>query len=69
MIPDYLVGTGAYGAVVSARDIKSENSSMVFAIKKIDKAFEHVTFTKRTLREIKIMRLLSHENVIKSLTL
>ena len=57
------MGTGAYGAVVSAKDKKSDSSNKVFAIKKIDKAFEHVTFTKRTLREIKIMRLLNHENV------
>jgi serine/threonine protein kinase len=34
------------------------------AIKKIEKAFEHAIFTKRTLRELKILRLLAHENVI-----
>ena len=34
------------------------------AVKKIEKAFEHKVFTLRTLRELKIMRLLSHENVL-----
>jgi serine/threonine protein kinase len=36
----------------------------LIAIKKIEKAFEHKIFTKRTLRELKILRLLKHENVI-----
>ena len=56
------IGSGAYGVVVSARDTKT--GEMV-AIKKIEKAFEHSTFTKRTLRELKIMRLLNHENLIR----
>ena len=30
---------------------------------KIEKAFEHRIFTKRTLRELKIIRLCKHENV------
>ena len=34
------------------------------AIKKIEKAFEHKIFSLRTLRELKIMRLLDHENVL-----
>ena len=55
------VGSGAYGVVVSARD--TETGEMV-AIKKIEKAFEHPTFTKRTLRELKILRLMHHENII-----
>jgi len=69
-IPDHYeiidsVGQGAYGMVVAARDkdIKDNESPMV-AIKKIEKAFEHKIFTKRTLRELKILRLLSHENVV-----
>jgi serine/threonine protein kinase len=33
-------------------------------VKKIEKAFEHKVFALRTLREIKIMRLLNHENVL-----
>lgn len=39
------VGQGAYGIVVAAKD-KDE----LVAIKKIDKAFEHKIFAKRTLR-------------------
>ena len=34
------------------------------AIKKIEKAFEHKVFALRTLRELKIMRLLNHDNVL-----
>ena len=40
-------------------------SSESVAIKKIEKAFEHSTFTKRTLRELKILRLLDHDNVVR----
>ena len=43
--------------------LKDENNNLV-AIKKIEKAFEHKVFTLRTLRELKIMRLLDHENVL-----
>jgi len=55
------IGNGAYGVVVSALDTVTGER---VAIKKIEKAFEHSTFTKRTLRELKILRLLQHENVI-----
>lgn len=34
------------------------------AIKKIERAFEHRLYAKRTLRELKILRLMKHENVI-----
>lgn len=39
------------------------------AIKKIEKAFEHPLFAKRTLRELKILRLLSHENIVNLKTI
>jgi serine/threonine protein kinase len=55
------MGSGAYGVVVSARDTKT---NQLVAIKKIEKAFEHSTFAKRTLRELKILRLIQHENVM-----
>jgi len=55
-------GTGAYSIVVSAYDTMLQQK---VAIKKIEKAFEHSTFTKRTLREIKILRLLRHDNIIE----
>lgn len=62
------VGQGAYGIVVAARDKTKQNEEVV-AIKKIEKAFEHKIFTKRTLRELKILRLLQHENIIGILTI
>ena len=49
---------GAYGVVCSAND--NESGEKV-AIKKINKAFVHLTDTKRTLREIKILRHFNHE--------
>ena len=60
------VGSGAYGVVVAAKDntMEEENGNNLVAIKKIEKAFEHKVFTLRTLRELKIMRLLNHENVL-----
>jgi len=55
------VGQGAYGIVCAAQD--EENCESI-AIKKIENAFEHITFTKRTLRELRILRHLVHENII-----
>jgi serine/threonine protein kinase len=34
------------------------------AIKKIDKAFEHKIFAKRTLRELRLLKLMKHDNII-----
>lgn len=56
-----VVGRGAYGVVCAARD---EEAGTLVAIKKISNAFEHVVYTKRTLREIRLLRLLKHENII-----
>jgi serine/threonine protein kinase len=55
------VGQGAYGIVCAAQD---EAINENIAIKKIENAFEHITFTKRTLRELRILRHLQHENLI-----
>ena len=64
------VGSGAYGVVVAAKDSSSQNEETnLVAIKKIEKAFEHKVFTLRTLRELKIMRLLNHENVLSIKTI
>jgi serine/threonine protein kinase len=51
--------------VIAAKDTlsKEKNGENLVAVKKIEKAFEHRIFTKRTLRELKIMRLCNHENV------
>lgn len=56
------VGQGAYGIVCAAQD---EVTNEHIAIKKIENAFEHITFTKRTLRELRILRALRHENLIE----
>lgn len=61
-----IIGTGAYGVVVSAFDTRAQKR---VAIKKIEKAFEHPVYAKRTLRELKIMRLMRHENILKLLTI
>ena len=49
------VGSGAYGVVAAARDSTTDD---IVAIKKIERAFEHQVFTKRTLRELKLLRAL-----------
>ena len=56
------IGSGAYGLVVAAVDLKTGQR---VAIKKIEKAFEHKIYTKRTLRELKIARLMDHPNLLK----
>jgi len=54
------LGEGAYGVVVEAEDtLKNEK----VAIKKIS-PFEHQTYCQRTLREIRILLSLEHENII-----
>ena len=59
------MGQGAYGIVVAAKDLLAEDQEdNLVAIKKIERAFEHKVFMQRTLRELKILRLLQHENII-----
>jgi len=55
--------------VVAAKDATDTSDNNLVAIKKIEKAFEHKVFTLRTLRELKIMRLLNHENVLSIKTI
>ena len=61
------IGSGAYGVVVAAKDKEieeKEGETNLVAIKKIVKAFEHRVFSLRTYRELKIQRLIEHENVL-----
>lgn len=55
------LGRGAYGLVCSA--VNKETKEEV-AIKKIGNAFDNTIDAKRTLREIKILRHMDHENII-----
>ena len=55
------VGKGAYGVVCSCRDTRTGRK---VAIKKVGEAFNDDTDAKRTLREIKLLRFLNHENII-----
>jgi len=52
----------ANGIVCSAED-KSVGERV--AVKKIEGVFEHITITKRTLRELRILRHLQHENIMQ----
>jgi serine/threonine protein kinase len=77
---DYL-GSGAYGIVCAVREKKgvlssatsleeetSPNSSLkstCFAIKKCKNIFQSRTLAKRTLREIRLLRYISHPNIIE----
>ncbi|XP_059640070.1 mitogen-activated protein kinase homolog MMK2-like [Cornus florida] len=55
------IGRGAYGIVCAA--VNSDTHEEV-AIKKIGNAFDNIIDAKRTLREIKLLRHIDHENVI-----
>ena len=58
-----VVGKGSYGVVCSAKNAARPGEKV--AIKKITNAFENAIDAKRTLREIKLLRHLKHENVIR----
>eukprot|EP00897_Mesotaenium_endlicherianum_P001094 jgi/Mesen1/10986/ME000097S10562 len=55
------IGRGAYGIVCSAMNSLTNEE---VAIKKITNAFDNRIDAKRTLREIKLLRHMDHENVI-----
>eukprot|EP00441_Pelagodinium_beii_P034331 CAMPEP_0197627326 /NCGR_PEP_ID=MMETSP1338-20131121/5968_1 /TAXON_ID=43686 ORGANISM="Pelagodinium beii, Strain RCC1491" /NCGR_SAMPLE_ID=MMETSP1338 /ASSEMBLY_ACC=CAM_ASM_000754 /LENGTH=387 /DNA_ID=CAMNT_0043198017 /DNA_START=79 /DNA_END=1242 /DNA_ORIENTATION=+ len=56
------VGSGAYGCVASFKDPKSGEK---IAVKKITNAFDDLVDGKRILREVKLLRQLDHDNIIR----
>lgn len=58
------LGQGSYGCVCEARD--AERGGRV-AIKRTDHLFDDATDARRTLREVAILSLLRHENVVRLL--
>jgi serine/threonine protein kinase len=56
------IGMGAYGLVCSAQDLETKQ---YVAIKKIPKIFDDLVDGKRVLRELKLLRMIRHPNVIK----
>ncbi|KAI0516141.1 hypothetical protein KFK09_008813 [Dendrobium nobile] len=57
-----VIGRGSYGIVGSAVDTKTGEK---VAIKKINDVFEHVSDATRILREIKLLRLLRHPDIVE----
>ncbi|KAL6973617.1 Mitogen-activated protein kinase 9 [Sarracenia purpurea var. burkii] len=57
-----VVGKGSYGIVGSAIDTQTGER---VAIKKINDVFEHVSDATRILREIKLLRLLRHPDIVE----
>lgn len=57
-----VVGKGSYGVVASAVDTYSGER---VAIKKMNNIFEHVSDATRILREIKLLRLLKHPDIVE----
>ncbi|KAL5577078.1 hypothetical protein UlMin_018777, partial [Ulmus minor] len=57
-----VVGKGSYGVVASAIDTHTGER---VAIKKINDVFEHVSDATRILREIKLLRLLRHPDIVE----
>jgi mitogen-activated protein kinase 1/3/mitogen-activated protein kinase 6 len=57
---------GAYGVVCAAHD---DDSNAYVAIKKCKKVFHSRTLAKRTLRELRLLRLMNHENVVKLISI
>ena len=56
-----VIGSGAYGVVISAKDSKAEND---VAIKMVPRAFHDEIDAKRILREIKLLKHFRHENIV-----
>jgi len=57
-----VIGKGSYGVVCSATD---NLTGETVAIKKINNVFDHVSDATRILREIKLLRLLRHPDIVE----
>lgn len=57
-----VIGKGSYGVVAAAIDT---HTGQRVAIKKINDVFEHVSDATRILREIKLLRLLHHPDIVE----
>ncbi|KAF3339668.1 Mitogen-activated protein kinase 16 [Carex littledalei] len=57
-----VIGKGSYGVVAAATDTHTGER---VAIKKINDVFEHVSDATRILREIKLLRLLRHPDIVE----
>lgn len=57
-----VIGKGSYGVVCSAIDTHTGEK---VAIKKIHDIFEHISDAARILREIKLLRLLRHPDIVE----
>ncbi|ONK68522.1 uncharacterized protein A4U43_C05F12800 [Asparagus officinalis] len=57
-----VIGKGSYGLVCSAIDTRTGEK---VAIKKIHDIFEHISDAARILREIKLLRLLRHPDIVE----
>uniref|UniRef100_A0A7N9ALR1 mitogen-activated protein kinase n=1 Tax=Mastacembelus armatus TaxID=205130 RepID=A0A7N9ALR1_9TELE len=55
------VGSGAYGSVCSAYDVKT---GLKVAVKKLSRPFQSIIHAKRTYRELRLLKHMKHENVI-----
>lgn len=60
------IGQGAYGVVCSCKDTSKDNTHEHYkvAIKKVPNAFEDLIDAKRILREVKLLKFFSHENIV-----
>eukprot|EP00053_Salpingoeca_punica_P009721 m.87468 g.87468 ORF g.87468 m.87468 type:complete len:357 (+) comp15129_c0_seq1:85-1155(+) len=56
------LGIGAYGLVCAAEDLADHSK---VAVKKLRHAFDSALFAQRTYREVRILRHMNHENIIK----
>ncbi|KAJ4709737.1 Mitogen-activated protein kinase [Melia azedarach] len=57
-----IIGIGSYGVVASAVDTHTGEK---VAIKKMKEVFEHVSDATRILREIKLLRMLKHPDIVE----